>query len=543
MKSFFRFLCESRAQKTLDWIKNKPGNEMSIDDVRHHDMSMFGAIHGEYYTQQNSHMPPRMHKPVHHMVVDHLAAMDPSPDKVHTQQIHQWWKHEDFRAEDAPRVRQTLEKFVAHKKKLGNTKVDGSGGKGSDINSYPSFHHLESHIDALEKKDQGGATQEHFSHPDAPELHNQGGLIVHELKTKDAAKATRYPSCGGRDNKWCTARPETRDEHLAARETYRHDNEGSNAFDSYSDYLYHVETPDKKRWQFHFGTGQFADDRDRMHEPQDLVKHYPELTDVKAFKQHGVKSFPFAKNHAELHGMIDDHFKHTPAKEIDGDDAVEIIKHGTPQHRDLLAFGHEKHKELDNVYPYKVQHALVQHGDERHVHAALDSNEYRNYADRDTWKMAAETAGKKGFTSVLDRLASHQDKDVREKVMEHGTQKHHDAGLKDPSEYVRGAVARFGTDKHRDALINDPEDYVRSKVAFFGNNEHRTKLLNDTSPYVHDAIRRTATNKIFYDSPTPKERDEATSHLQHLAVHGLTDKIRADAAQQVKLAAIKRKSQ
>ena len=152
MRSFLQFLNEDRKQKTLDWLKANTHQKIdTTTDVNRdealspyklntHDDSMWDAVKDHYLDD-----PEEL--PLHHHVINHLAAMDPSPDAAHTQQIHKWWVNRDFRHEDSGRVTQALRTFSDNKKKLGNT-TTASGKKGSDIGAYDSFHDLEDHLNS-----------------------------------------------------------------------------------------------------------------------------------------------------------------------------------------------------------------------------------------------------------------------------------------------------------------------------------------------------------------------------------------------------------
>ena len=327
MRSFLQFLNEDRKQKTLDWLKaNTHQSPVTHENIMHthqqitptgldnHDSYLWFHVRNDIEND-----PKDAPVPIHHHVIDRLSELDPSPDKVHTQQIHKWWVKRDIRYEDAPRVNEALKTFSDNKKKLGNT-TTASGKKGSDIGAYDSFHDLEDH---LQQHIHGPKAAEEnkgvFSHPDAVKVHDKDGYIIHELKSKAASKATRYPSCGGRPNKWCTARPETPEEHTLAKETYHAGNEGQNLHDRYSKNLYHVQTPDGKRWQFHPSSNQFADENDRMHKPEELGKQYPGLKEFKPLSDYAVK---------QTHGMgVDYPFKTEHEKQTMAQQIVDGAKH------------------------------------------------------------------------------------------------------------------------------------------------------------------------------------------------------------------------
>lgn len=316
MKSFYRFICENRAQKTLDWMKSQKHNEMSDDALKTHDYSM--------YTTISNHHDHRF-VPNHHLVIDKISKMDPSDDKIHTQALHNWWASGDYKLEDRPRVEDAMSKFITHKNELGNTRTS-NGKKGSDINAYGSFHELERHIEKhIDKSQEQQLSSKPFFHPNAEEIYNKNGLIVHQLHTQEASKATRYPSCGGRKNQWCTSRPETREEHELAGEKYHSKYEGTNLFHDYHDRgpLYHIQTPDGKRWQLWHNKHDeekdavdheynLADHNDKMHSASEFVENYPEIKKVHKFSSIGghEEEFPFKNDHAHevmVHHLMSDY--------------------------------------------------------------------------------------------------------------------------------------------------------------------------------------------------------------------------------------------
>lgn len=191
-------------------------------------------------------------------IIGHFSQhADPTNEKKYTQWIVNRYKKKDFRQEDHPRIHTALKDFETHKNKLAV----------KDINQYKSLNDLEDavhpHLGVVSKKQE----KQEIKHQGADLVHNEPGLMVHKLKTREAA--CHY----GAGTKWCTAA--------------KH----NNMFDQYNKKgpLYVVTTP-KEKYQFHFESDQFADSKDRMKDLSSLIKEHPQLKNVEAFKSssHGI---------------------------------------------------------------------------------------------------------------------------------------------------------------------------------------------------------------------------------------------------------------
>ena len=188
-------------------------------------------------------------------IIDHWASADPHPKKAYTQWAVNRYSKGDFRQEDAPRVTTALSNFDRYKGKLEN----------KDINHYKSLSDLE---DATEPHVGGAASNKEAKRAvkdeGADKIHDDGkGLTVHTLKTHEAACAY------GAGTKWCTA--SKNDSHM---------------FDHYNKMgpIHVVQTPDDRKYQFHFNSNQFMDEKDQPVKLEDLTKKHPGLHDVEAFK-------------------------------------------------------------------------------------------------------------------------------------------------------------------------------------------------------------------------------------------------------------------
>jgi ribosomal protein S18 len=162
---------------------------------------------------------------------DTLVEFDPSSNKKFVQWIvHQYVKGA-FLLEDGYKVTAVLKQFLTNFNKI----------QQRDINKY-SFASLQ---DAMEQ----------YSVPEKLKEINSNGLIktiisngdFTAIQVLDRQAAIDY----GRNTSWCTAS----DQH--------------NAFDNYKDDLYIIMYKNRK-WQFHYESGQFMDERDRAISKKDI---------------------------------------------------------------------------------------------------------------------------------------------------------------------------------------------------------------------------------------------------------------------------------
>jgi hypothetical protein len=205
-------------------------------------------------------------------ILARLEAMDPTPNKKYTQWIAQQYinkvdGHLQFRLEDAPQVRQTLERFEQIKRNLPE----------KDINKY-TYYALEDTVDntfdvELQQPDQKPQTpQQTYEIPDdATVLYNGPlGLL--------AIPHTQEASCElGKGTSWCTARTDDK-----------------NQFYEYNDkaelYIWHDKSGQK--YQFYFGPDtQFTNQKNRPIDKKTLQYFRTEHPVLKKF---------FASKEAEI---------------------------------------------------------------------------------------------------------------------------------------------------------------------------------------------------------------------------------------------------
>lgn len=260
MQSFASFLKEDR----VSWLKD---NVKEID-TSHDD-------HGE-------HKEP-------HAIIDHFASHDPSRKKIYTQWMIKQYQKQNIRQEDAPRVGETLGNFEKYKGRLDR----------KDINQYHHVADLDTALDphlgkAASKKEE----KRQIKHEGADLIHDEDGLSVHKLKTKEAA------CFYGSNTKWCTA------------------GKNNNYFDHYNKQgpLYVVSNSETgRKWQLHFASGQYADEQDRNHPLMSIVAQNPGLRNVKEFKaKHHAFASPEEFNKAIASGHAYDTRKSAIAEDHEG---------------------------------------------------------------------------------------------------------------------------------------------------------------------------------------------------------------------------------
>ena len=221
-------------------------------------------------------------------ILAQLEAMDPTPNKKYTQWIAQQYitkidGHLQFRLEDAPQVRQTLERFEQIKRNLPQ----------KDINKY-TYYALEDTVDSafeveLQEPDQKPqAQQQTYEVPDDADVLYNGplGLLV--------IPRTREASCAlGKGTSWCTAR-----------------DDDENEFDDYNRdaelYIWHDKSG--RKYQFQFGPDiediQFKNQKNRPINRTETLQYFrnehPVLKKLfaskePAFAQDAESAFYYAK--------------------------------------------------------------------------------------------------------------------------------------------------------------------------------------------------------------------------------------------------------
>lgn len=183
-------------------------------------------------------------------IVSHIAKTDKVANKF-LQWIVNQYIAEKFMIEDLPSLVNTMKEFLRVKAKLDKR----------DLNQYDDIIEVEKAVEphadieiVSGKQESKNEKEQLFKDGDAVEVYRDDKLLIQIPKTKNAACIL------GKGTRWCTSATE------------------HNMFDYYSKngplYIVHI---DKKKFQFHFETGQFANEEDRMQDILKLVQRYPEL--------------------------------------------------------------------------------------------------------------------------------------------------------------------------------------------------------------------------------------------------------------------------
>lgn len=299
-------------------------------------------------------------------IVKHFADhADPTENKDYLHWIVNNYKKKNFRQEDHARIKSTLQNFHQYKNRL----------EKKDINGYKSLSEIQ---DAVEPY-VGFASSNKESKSNkkvegADLLFSKNGVTVHHVKTK--AAACRY----GSGTQWCTAADE------------------NNMFNDYNKDgpLYVVQTPDKRKYQFHFQSNQFMNENDEQINVGELFKKHPELHDVKEFHgDHVPSSFPTYNyknfgpvrdlikswNTTELHNMIaHPDFTKKDHDEIWKNDVYRIYLLDSP-HLD-----HDNLKELDahikdTVSKYEIFHTRFYSTNNPKIHDMIMNHASKHAAD------------------------------------------------------------------------------------------------------------------------------------------------------------------
>lgn len=164
----------------------------------------------------------------------------------------------EFKLEDIPQLKEDLETFDKLKNKLPSDK--------KDINRYKSLNDF---YDVLEQhKEEDTRSNKQKTKERRQELLKSGEAKVFYKDSEITViiPETEEASCEfGKGTKWCTA----------ARE--------NNMFSRYHERgkMYIIQTSDKRKYQFHFETKQFMDERDLQVKLYKMIENYPSL--IKAF--------------------------------------------------------------------------------------------------------------------------------------------------------------------------------------------------------------------------------------------------------------------
>jgi hypothetical protein len=192
-------------------------------------------------------------------ILDVLERIDTTKNKQHVEWLARQYIAGKFRLEDEGRVRTVLDQFLNVKNKLDQ----------KDINRY-TFHELEAKMDEIHDVQLGDGGED---------VEVKNSIVVYNGPLGNLSiPLTKEASCIlGRGTKWCTA----------ARE--------NNMFDDYHSEgsLYIWRGKNGKKFQFHFQTMQFMNDKDEEISDEQF-RYFREDNPVtsKIFTKYELKMFP-----------------------------------------------------------------------------------------------------------------------------------------------------------------------------------------------------------------------------------------------------------
>ncbi len=345
-------------------------------------------------------------------IIDHFAKMDPTWRKKHTQWLLNQYKRQNIRMEDGARIRQTLNNFKNTQQHLTN----------KDINSYKHIADLDDAMEPWLKVKSKRAEEEEVKHEGADLVHNEDGLKVYSVKTREAA--CQY----GKGTKWCTAMDSS-----------------SHHYDHYSKLgpIYVIIMPDKSKWQFQFESRSFFDANDRQYDLADILKRkeMQPLRKVKVFKD---KSIHFQSG-KELHAYIDKLLDADAPNYSSTGQLREALRH--PDLTPTLITKALKHTSDD------VKFLAIEHPNLTADHITWVLNNGNNQLRRRAMYHENATA-----ENIMKALDDQPDPDVRKTAINRTdiTTKHIDKALNDEDHIVRETAiqSKKATAKHIEKVID-----------------------------------------------------------------------------------------
>ena len=383
-------------------------------------------------------------------IIDHFAiCADPTTKKNNTSWIINQYKKGSIRQEDHPRIHAALSNFEKYKSKL----------PSKDINSYKSLNHLEDavepHLGSFSSNREEKAS---IKHEGADLIHDGKDLMVHKLKTKEAA--CHY----GAGTKWCTTA------------------KNNNMFDHYNkEGPLYVVTNKKSgdKHQLHFETNQFMDKKDEPIKLHDFIQKNPELKDVKEFKNSN-RGYEFAKNKQEFDAGIDKALNDNNPNVIQA-----AIRHPNVTQERISKALNDKN--------WSVREAAIEHPKATPKHISKALNDENGYVRQKAIQHPNATP------EHISKALNDENGYVRQKAIQHpnATPEHISKALNDEDNHVRKTAIRHpnATPEHIDKALNDEKYYVRQTAIRHPNAtpEHISKALNDE----HWSVRKAAIKLNF----------------------------------------------
>ena len=369
---------------------------------------------------------------------DFFSSCDPTPNHKYLDWILRQYIKQDFRREDGNRVVHTLEEFERYKAHLAQ----------KDINQYHHLSDLEDAIGAVNGAKSKRQEIKAIKHDGADKIFDRGGVTVYKIKTEAAAKFY------GAGTKWCTAAD------VNCRFNY-YNKRGP---------LYIVFCKDldgdPAKYQFHFESNQFMDEKDRSVNLSFLVKRNPSLQDVPAFQGKKVE-LTDTKNLDKW--LIDFMKKEAGIDQLFQDPRINS-EHLHRMFEKIYPIRHDK----DNGSRFRSSHFDVEYLREKILnHTAVDNVLLKKAIDLDVDRVARIRAAQHigldadGFQKLLkdpdDEVKSALTRNPRTpiNVLEQLQ--------KDSESYVRYSVIAYAKDRLTHQMYmtaaKDSQRYIRSQVA------------------------------------------------------------------------------
>lgn len=425
-------------------------------------------------------------------IIDHWAKHDPSPKKTNTQWLINQYRKQNLRQEDGESVHASLSNFEKYKGKL----------EKKDINQYSH----RSELDAAVHPHLGQAASRKEEKKGLGALiHDESGVKV--FKVRNAEEATHFSkeACratgvvgghGGGTASYCTVAP--------------------NMFNNYMDptryggiekdplYVIHTDHKDplKTRYQFHFGSQQFADANDRNVGLAQAVKDHPQLRNVKDFSgKHPMLEQPEELNRKVAAGH------HYPGYQS----AIKMDHAGGTLTAETLEAASKHGKHLPdiaghpNAHPDLI-HRLAVQSPETHTEAAGNPS-----TRSDTLRHIVETSGKND--TIMGKVAEHPNTspDIIGKIAENGN----------PNGSATKKAAAHPNLPHdtRERMIAKPEHHVNLLDNQTLSPEHVSRIAEVADAAPTGQVKQLTQEKLARHPKTSPEHLHKLAHVSdHLAV-------------------------
>ena len=184
---------------------------------------------------------------------NYVMQFDPDATKKHVQWMLTLLLKGAMRLEDLPSVRDDIVEFNRVKRHLPTSQ--------RDINRFKTPGDLEAALAPFANKDV--VSKRESSRRLEAEMLKQSTVLLDNATYRVLIPRTKEASCFfGVNTRWCTAATK-----------------GTNLFDYYASHPLYIilHKPTNRRWQFHFWSGQFKDERDRQIDLNDFCDEHPQI--------------------------------------------------------------------------------------------------------------------------------------------------------------------------------------------------------------------------------------------------------------------------